>query len=240
MVAPASVQFPPLRPETPFYVIGDIHGRMDLLERLLDRLDPTHPLVFVGDYVDRGENSAEVLVYLSELSAEDGRSVCCLKGNHEEMLLEFIEEPEKRGGVWLRNGGLQTLSSFGVAVLAQSTTGQGLTEIARDLRTAMGNGLVDWLQARPVYWRSGNVAVVHAGADPNKPIEDQPHRNLIWGHPEFHNTARRDEVWVVHGHRIVDDATYKNGIISIDTGAYATGRLTAVHISADKCSFIST
>jgi Calcineurin-like phosphoesterase len=229
------VQFPPPQPEVRFYAVGDVHGRADLLNQLLDRLDPSHPIVFVGDYADRGENSADVLRRLKDLTAEPGLLVHCLMGNHEDMLLGFLDDPEARGKVWLRNGGLQTLASFGVAGVAQGT----MDQIAHELRVAMGGDLIDWLRSRPLFWRSGNVAVVHAGADPSVPIEAQSTRNLIWGHSDFGESTRPDGVWIVHGHRIVEEAVCKNGIISIDTGAYATGRLTAVSIDNGTVEFIT-
>lgn len=239
-LTPDPVQFPAPRPEAPFYAVGDIHGRVDLLETLLQRLDPAHPVVFVGDYVDRGENSADVLRRLFELSANANRTVHCLMGNHEDMLLSFLDNPEKRGKAWLRNGGLQTLASFGVAKIAEATTGKVLENMGDALRNAMGPELIDWLRQRPLYWQSGNVAVVHAGADPEKPIKDQAARNLIWGHPAFRKTPRQDGVWVVHGHTIQEEPTVGNGTISIDTGAYATGCLTAVFVTSGSVEFVTT
>ncbi len=236
---PEPVQFSPPKPEIPFYAVGDIHGRFDLLEKLLANLDPSHPVVFVGDYIDRGEGSADVLRRLLELSNEPGRTVHCLMGNHEDMLLAFLENPEKSGRAWLRNGGLQTLASFGVGGIAQASSSEGLKEVANALRTAMGGELIDWLRTRPLFWQSGNVAVVHAGADPAVPFEDQLSTNLIWGHPEFRTTPRSDGVWVVHGHTIVDKPSCENGVIPIDTGAYATGRLTAAGIGYGDVEFFT-
>jgi len=236
---PEPVQFSPPKAEVPFYAVGDIHGCSDLLERLLANLDPSHPVVFVGDYIDRGEGSADVLRRLFALSDEPGRSVHCLMGKHEDMLLAFLDNPEKRGRAWLRNGGLQTLASFRVGGLAQASSGNGLKQVSDALHAAMGAELVDWLRALPLFWRSGNVAVVHAGADPAMPIEDQLSTNLIWGHPDFRKTPRTDGVWVVHGHTIVAEASCDNGIIPIDTGAYATGRLTAVGIGYGEVEFFA-
>lgn len=239
-IASAPVQFLPPQPDAPFYAVGDIHGRIDLLDRLLAKMNPAHPIVFVGDYVDRGENSAKVLARLVELQADPIRTVYCLKGNHEDMLLGFLDDPEKRGKAWLRSGGLQTLASFGVSGLAKATTDDGIKLVANALRVAMGAELIDWLRGLPVYWVNGMVTVVHAGADPAESIEAQSPRNLIWGHRDFHSSPRKDGIWVVHGHRIVDDPVCANGIISIDTGAYATGRLTAALIEPGKVEFNST
>ena len=224
----------PLAPVAPFYAIGDIHGRADLLYRLLDRLDPALPVLCVGDYVDRGEHSAEVLRFLRDTPA-----ITCLKGNHEVMLLAFLDAPET-GANWLRNGGLQTLASFAIAGLSESSKGAPLVQARTALRAAMGEELIDWLRNLPLCWQSGNVAVVHAGADPATPIATQREDFLLWGHPDFTRTPRADGVWVVHGHTIVDTPSASDGRIAIDTGAFATNRLTAARIAAGEVSFIST
>lgn len=228
-------RFDPVNPAEPFFAIGDIHGRVDLLTSLLRQLDSGLPVIFVGDYVDRGENSAEVLRVV-----RGRRGALGLKGNHEVMMLDFLENPKRNGPNWLRNGGLQTLASFGVAGLTDTSGGDELKAARDALATAMGQGLINWLKARPLFYRSGNVAVVHAGADPGVDIEDQDETHLLWGHPDFARRARPDGLWIVHGHRIVDVPRADNGVISIDTGAYATGRLTAALIAPDGVDFVST
>lgn len=222
---------PPIAPDTPFQAVGDIHGRADLLERLLEKLDPALQTVFVGDYVDRGEESAQVLTRLKDSDA------ICLKGNHEQMMLDFLDAPERRGPLWLHNGGLQTLASFGVG-LAESTP-EALGQARDALHEAMGKELRDWLRALPLDWQTGNVAVVHAGADPALPIDDQAPDTLIWGHPEFDSVQRADGIWVVHGHTIVGGPSAEDGRVSIDTGAFATGRLTAATVTAGDVSFLT-
>jgi serine/threonine protein phosphatase 1 len=236
----SKVRFLPPEPRTPFYAIGDLHGCVDLLETLLKRLEPSVPVVFVGDYVDRGENSKEVLALLQGLNGDPDLRVQCLMGNHEDMLLSFLDNPEQYGRGWLRNGGLQTLASFGVAGVSELSSTEALISAGHQLRGAMGEAQISWLRHLPLFWRSGTVAVVHAGTDPEHSIEDQDRQSLLWGHPDFHQTPRRDRLWVVHGHRIVDEPLVRNGIISIDTGAFATGRLTAALIGNGSVEFIST
>jgi serine/threonine protein phosphatase 1 len=227
-----STVFPPLAPVTPFYVIGDIHGRADLLNRALNQLPPSGPIICVGDYVDRGENSAEVLRLLHDRS-----DIQCLKGNHEEMLLKFLEDPESQGSRWLRYGGLQTLASFGVSGVTETSDSYRFLEARDALAAAMGSELINWIRALPLSFSSGNIVVVHAAADPKTAPQDQQQRHLLWGHPEFEKTPRQDGIWIVHGHTIVDSATASNGRIAIDTGAYATGKLTIAKIGADSVSF---
>ncbi len=223
--------FPAIAPEQAFCAIGDIHGCADLLSIALRQASDL-PVVCVGDYVDRGDHSAEVLYML-----HDRPDVICLSGNHEQMMLRFIEDPEKYGGRWLRYGGLQTLSSFGVEGVDTFSEGERMC-IARDqLVAAMGNPILDWLRSMPSMWRSGNVTVVHAGADPLATIEEQKPEHLHWGHPDFHTLRRSDGIWVLHGHTIVDAPMIANGRIAIDTGAYATGRLTMAFVRPDGVTF---
>ncbi|MFY9212179.1 MAG: metallophosphoesterase family protein [Aestuariivita sp.] len=226
-----NAQFDPVAPETPILAVGDIHGRADLVERLL-RTAPDVPMIFVGDYIDRGEHSADVLRLLHERP-----DITCLSGNHEEMMMAFISNPQDSGPRWLRFGGLQTLASFGVAGVSESTTGKALTRARNDLVDAMGQDLLAWMNRMPMYWRSGNVCIVHAGADPSLPPEEQSARHLHWGHPDFKKTPRSDGLWVVHGHTIVDEAHEEQGRIAIDTGAYATGRLTSALIGNGHFEF---
>ena len=108
----------PLAPEKTFYAIGDIHGCDTLLTELLRRLESQKeagsPVIFLGDYVDRGPDSAAVLSRLHKLSREASYPVICLMGNHEKMLLEFIDDPVGEGLRWLRHGGIETLESYGL------------------------------------------------------------------------------------------------------------------------------
>jgi serine/threonine protein phosphatase 1 len=231
----------PIAPDQPFLAIGDIHGRADLLERLERILlaeAPGLPAVFVGDYVDRGENSAQVIELLMSSSETGDQPVFCLKGNHEEMCLRFLDDPERYGERWLRFGGLQTLASYGVQVGGADVS--ALKRARDDLALAMGDKVIEWIRSRPTMWRSGNVCVTHAGADPARPLESQSVRSLLWGHKDFTEKSRSDGQWIVYGHVITDRPSAARGRIAVDTGAYATGRLTAALISHDSVRFLTT
>ena len=228
----------PLAPEQPLAVIGDVHGRDDLLAQLAAEVAssaPTAQVVLVGDLIDRGERSAQVLHRVSERG-----DWLCLRGNHEAMCLEFLDDPERFGPRWLGNGGLQTLASFGIGAVSQQSRGGALRQARDRLEVAMGDKLIGWLRKRPLHWRSGNVVVVHAAADPGRPIEGQSEQVLLWGHPRFAEEPRQDGLWVVHGHTILPQPVVRKGRIGLDTGAYATGRLTAALIGPGSITFVST
>jgi len=225
------VEIPPIAVEHPFAAIGDIHGCDDLLVRLLDKLSQEAPdatLVFVGDYIDRGEQSAQVLRRLMALEG-----AIFLLGNHERMCLDFIDHPEEKGPRWLRNGGLQTVASFGVSGSANDPVA-----LRDQLVAEMGDNMIAWLRDLRLTYQNGNVYGVHAAAHPEKPIEGQGEKPLIWGHPKFAKQPRRDGLWVVHGHTIVDMPQVSQGVVSIDTGAYATERLSAAIFAGNDVQIV--
>jgi len=229
-----SVDFSDPAPETPLCVIGDVHGCLTLLERMLQQVPQDHRIILVGDYVDRGEQSAEVLRYLSTRP-----DLTCLMGNHEDMLLRFLQDPEREGRRWIRNGGLQTLASFGIRGARPEMTREELTACRDQLQDEMGESLTRWVAGLAVSVLSGNVLVAHAGADPLVAPEEQSQEVRMWGHADFLRAPRRDGIWVVHGHTIVDQAVAKRGRIAVDTGAYATGTLSAVCLGGGEPRFLS-
>ncbi len=232
-------------------MVGDVHGRADLLELLLELIDAhiggsaagDPQLVFVGDYVDNGPDSAETLARLRELTRDYPGNVVCLMGNHERMLLDFLADPVTRGPRWLRAGGAATLSSFRVDPEPVQSSGKptDFEEAARRLRQFMPEGLEGWLAGLPLSWNSGNLWAVHAGADPVHTMERQSSRVLLWGHPEFEAVPRADGTWIAHGHVEMDRPVYVEGRIALDTGAWRTGRLTACAVRPDgRHDFLQT
>jgi len=231
----------PLAPDAALAVVGDIHGCARLLDDLLAQVEACVPerIVFVGDFIDRGEASAEVLARLFALSRAAGTRAVFLKGNHEEMMLRFLDDPEEHAARWLRYGGLQTLASYGIGGLGAVPDAARALKARDALARAIGPEVLSWLRNLPTRFQSGNVAVVHAGANPEKPIEAQSETALIWGHPAFRKTTRRDGIWIVHGHTIVDAVAPEAGRIGVDTGAYATGRLSAALIDRDRLEVVT-
>ena len=223
------------------YVIGDIHGRADLLEVMLRRIaadfafrigDGRRPKVIVlGDVIDRGDNSREVVRMLMRVvGAGPLGDLTVLKGNHEAALLGFLRAPDT-GATWLRFGGMQTLASYGVPVPAGTPDAATLRDLAKRLRAAMGEHL-PFLQALPLSWRSGDVLCTHAGIDPEDPgamDEDV----VLWGRAHFPETGPVPGLRVVHGHYDAPEPVITDGRICVDTGAYYSGRLTAVRLDAE-------
>lgn len=235
--APEHVPFKAnLTPETPLFIIGDIHGRIDLLDRLLSSAPEEVQLVFVGDLIDRGEDSAHVLARVNELC---NQGAICLMGNHERMLLDFLERPTECGARWLRNGGLQTLQSYGVRGVTERASEADLLAARDTLEVAFPGGMARWISGLPLHFSSGNIHAVHAGADPALDMAKQTPHVLLWGTPAFRAQPRSDGQWVVHGHTIVGKGMIDQGRISIDTGAYATGVLTGIHITHGESVFVS-
>ncbi len=220
----------------PIAVIGDIHGCDQLLAPLLDTLAAEVPearIICVGDYIDRGDGSAAVIEMLMQRA-----DVRCLKGNHEAMCLGFLDDPTRHGPRWLRYGGLQTLASYGVAGPSASTD-RSLQRVRDDLALAMGDERIEWLRALPLTWQTGNVLITHAGADPARGAQDQRSQDLLWGCESFMTTPRSDGLWVAFGHIVQHAAFAAEGRIAVDTGAYATGLLTAAILGDGPPRFVA-
>jgi serine/threonine protein phosphatase 1 len=236
----------PLVIDRPTYAVGDVHGRHDLLEELLGliRNDAAAEgyvrprVVFMGDYVDRGDEAARVVGEVRGV-IEGTPEAVALRGNHEEMLLDFLREPDLNGPLWLRNGGLQTLMSYGVGGLSSTSDPAALTDAARRLAEAMGPDL-PFLHALPTHAVFGKVLFAHAGADPELPVEMQSEQALLWGAPRFRREPRWDGLWVVHGHYITEDPAPEMGRIPTDTGAYFSNRLTAARLAEGEIAYLST
>ena len=240
-VAPSTVKAS-VMPDAPFFAVGDIHACYAPLRTLMSELNAAaegeETLVFIGDYIDRGGNAELVLSWLFELTQIHPDKVICLMGNHERMMLDFIDDPAGPGARWLRNGGLDTLASYGIALHQRQADADVAIEVANALEAALPAGLQDWLRALPLRWSSGNVHCVHAGMSPTRAPDDQSEDVLLWGHPKFLTTPRDDGQFVVHGHTVVPRAGVTGSRISIDTGVYHTGRLSAVRVAPGACRFL--
>ena len=242
-----SVSFPPIQAARPLYIVGDVHGRADLLVALVDKImqdaaelgtgSVKPELVFVGDIIDRGSDSRSVVEFLTAVQEWPELETTFLVGNHELMLLQFLNDPVI-GRRWLRFGGYETLLSYDPGRLGDLGNDDELRRIAGILKEAMGSHLAFIEDLRP-WHTNGNLLITHAGADPMLPPMQQTIEALVWGVPGFYQTPREDGLWVVHGHTIVEAPSVKEGRIAIDTGAYKTGVLTALKVVGTEVSFIS-
>lgn len=221
------------------YAVGDIHGRADLLGLLVERIradiarfdDERAPhIVFLGDYIDRGDHSREVLETLVALKGKFAAAkLTFLRGNHEAAMLSFLDEPS-RCSDWLHFGGLQTLASYGVSPPKSTPAPPAeLGRIQKSLERALGAHRA-FLEKTALFMRSGNVVFCHAGVDPDDPIEEQSEQALLWGCSGFLAKGGIEEIRVVHGHYAAAEPVVTARRICVDTGAYYSGRLTAVRL----------
>jgi len=224
------------------YAVGDVHGRVDLLNRILEMIardvashedDRAPKIVFLGDYIDRGDNSKEVLDVLLGVREELPEShLQCLIGNHEAAVLSFLSDPAGKAE-WLRYGGLQTLLSYGVAPPSSNPEPADLVAVADSLRAAMGPHIEFLVSLKPMY-RSGDVVFIHAGLDPERELVDQHDDATLWGRSDFVETGGYPGLRVVHGHYDAREVVKTPKRICVDTGAYYSGRLTAVRLDAGE------
>lgn len=227
------------------YAIGDVHGRLDLLTHLLDAIDRDDAargeaatrVVLLGDLVDRGPQSKQVIDHL--LTRDWGaRQPVFLKGNHEEVFLLTLAGNMEAARFWTRIGGAATMASYGVVdALIDSGDTLSLCEAfaARvpDAHAMFLNRMADTLVV-------GGYCFVHAGIRPGVPLDRQKPEDLRWIRERFLDYEGSHGTIIVHGHSISPAVEDLHNRIGIDTGAYATGKLTAVGIEAGHRWFLST
>ncbi|MEM8853098.1 MAG: metallophosphoesterase family protein [Pseudomonadota bacterium] len=222
------------------YAIGDVHGELALLDKLLARIDDDlarnpHPNpieIHLGDMVDRGGDSAGVL---DRLIATSPRQRIVLKGNHEAMFQNALKG--RGGGEWLANGGDLTMAAYGVAPRMASLGREGLSAA---LTGAVPEAHRTFLAALPLTHRLGDVLFVHAGIRPGVPLEYQDQHDLMWIRDPFMNHEGSLPVRVVHGHTPVHAAEATPHRVSVDTGAYVTGLLTCAVMEGTSVRFLDT
>jgi serine/threonine protein phosphatase 1 len=222
----------PLIESDRLYAIGDIHGRSDLLDRMVTAIShdlEDHPIgkaltVTLGDYVDRGPDSRGVIERLSRNPFPT--ALVALKGNHESLFERFMEDPSV-AGQWRRLGGLETLHSYGVPV-ASVMMGKNYEEAAAALRAAIPPAHLEFLGS---LWTSlvvGKYFLCHAGVRPRVPLDRQREEDLLWIREDFLRSRADFGKIVVHGHTPTESPEILPNRINIDTGAFMTGQLTCV------------
>jgi len=220
------------------YAIGDVHGRADLLRPLLGWIAQDNAkrgpigqvhVVFLGDLIDRGPASAAVLEILARGGETPGASYL-LRGNHEEMLLAILDGETDSASAWLAHGGAETLESYGIDPAPYFDDVEALPAA---LYAAMPGSHIAVLHAMLGQVRIGDYLFVHAGIRPGVPLDAQEGRDLRWIRKEFLNSRADHGVVVVHGHTIAPTVQFRHNRIGIDTGAYRTGRLTALGLEGE-------
>ena len=227
------------------YVVGDIHGRLDLLDRLLDdihaEIGREKPgkvlLVFLGDLIDRGPSSAQVVERLRTYRHPDVRPVFLL-GNHEEVLLRILAGEVEHLAGWLRFGGAQCLESYGADPRLIEAAGDESAVSA--VREAIPDEHVAFLRTFVDTCRFGDYLFVHAGIRPGIGLNEQRQSDLRWIREPFLSDQTAHGFVVVHGHTISLEVEERANRIGIDTGAYRSGMLTALAIEGDRRWYLRT
>lgn len=228
------------------YAVGDIHGRSDLLEEIhrrimndaanaLDEVEKT--VVYLGDYIDRSLNSKEVVELLLEAPLQGFNSVF-LKGNHEDSLLRFLEDPTG-GPDWFSIGGGATVLSYGIKIPKGLTSSQRFEYLSTELPDRIPPRHLEFLSSLQLMHVAGDYAFVHAGVRPGVPLDRQRSEDLMWIRREFLDSMENPGKVIVHGHSSTARPDIQKYRIGIDTGAYTTNVLTCLALEGANRWFIT-
>ncbi len=238
---------PALADDTLIYAVGDIHGRADLLKalhrRILDharrRAEQRQVIVFLGDYVDRGAGSREVIDFLIDAAAcDDGIERVFLKGNHDDAMLAFLDGTDD-GTWWISMlGGRETLASYGIDIASLPRIP---SRRRHELREKLPAGHARFLSSLRLFHVEEGCLFVHAGIRPGRSLDRQDPEDLLWIREEFLESDADFGRLVIHGHTICwDGPEVRANRIGIDTGAFATGVLTALVLAGDGLDILQT
>lgn len=239
------------------YAVGDIHGRRDLLDQLMAQIaadadslpEGVKPqVVFLGDYIDRGLKSRDVIEYFAS-GAADRFDPVYLMGNHEEALLRFLDDAEF-GNQWARYGGAETLYSYGLAPPNQRASlnsheemkaaRDAWTKVWTEFRSRLPESHLAFFQSLKPYHIAGDYLFVHAGLRPGVKLEAQSARDMMWIRDEFLEDRSLFPQMIVHGHTPMDAIHHDGRRIGLDTGAFLTGRLAAARLTGTDVAFLTT
>ncbi len=227
------------------YAIGDIHGRDDLLAQLLDKIAADDAargatdtqIIFLGDLPDRGPASRQVIERAMAISLSRPETVF-IQGNHEELLIRVWDGDRPTAAIFHRGGGRETLMSYGVT--AEDYDAWDLADVMDAASRVVPKAHIDFLRAfRPAY-RLGDYFFSHAGVRPGIALDDQDEKDLRWIRGDFIESDADFGAVVVHGHTIRDAVEERANRIGIDTGAYASGRLTAIGLEGTDRWYLAT
>ena len=225
------------------YVVGDIHGRLDLLRTLHGKIQRDAEtagrdriVVYIGDYVDRGDDSKGVI---DELLTDplSGFECVYLKGNHEEALLNFLDHAEVARD-WFSFGGDAAVMSYGVPVLPGALTEERLRDIQMAFQGAVPKAHLRFLMGLRLSYEIGDYLCVHAGIDPGRSLDRQRPEDMLWIRDKFLLSERQHGKIIVHGHSITETPDIQENRIGIDTGAYFSNRLTCLVLEGSARRFL--
>jgi serine/threonine protein phosphatase 1 len=237
---------PEVPPGSRVYAVGDIHGRADLL-RALHRLiqedagrcqAPRKVVVYLGDYIDRGMESPGVIDLLLDAPLPGFESVY-LKGNHEDTLLQFLDDASI-GAAWLLYGGAETLQSYGIRPPRTAGGEEDLARAQRELREKLPERHRRFMAGLELTRAEGDYLFAHAGVRPGVPLDQQIPEDLLWIRDEFLQSDAEFGKVVVHGHSITASPDVQHNRIGIDTGAFASGTLTSLVLEGTDWAFLQT
>lgn len=233
------------------YAIGDIHGRHDLLLRLIDliRTDIDQyiqengglkkiTLIFLGDYIDRGLNSKNVIETLINLDVFGAKRIF-LKGNHEAVLLDFLENPDF-GLKWAKYGGRETLASYGIDLPLNLESYDRWDDMRNDFLNVIPPYHLLFLRNLQTYQIQEQYMFVHAGIDPDQDAESQTEEEYLWVRDKFLKNKKKLPYVIVHGHTPESRPVWDGRRIGIDTGAYISNTLTAAKLTRGSVEFLLT
>lgn len=235
-----------LPPGRRVYAVGDIHGRIDLLRRLNARIlvdaevaqADSCIVIYLGDYVDRGDHSREVVESLIEDPIPNFECISLL-GNHEAFLLEFLDNPG-HGNSWVFNGGDTTLRNYGVEVGDPEFHTGGWEWLRDRFAECLPKSHLEFLRSLPLMHDEGDYLFVHAGIRPGVPLQEQVREDLLWIREGFLDCEDDLGRVVVHGHTPTKEIQVKSNRIGIDTKAWMSDTLTCVVLHDREQAFIQT
>jgi serine/threonine protein phosphatase 1 len=228
------------------YAVGDIHGRLDLLRELHQlihedayrRQAPHNVVIYLGDYIDRGKDSPGVIDFLLDHPLPSFQSIH-LKGNHEDSLLRFLEDAGI-GPAWTFYGGAETMTSYGVRPPHPPLRAEELLRAQQSLARALPERHRRFMAGLALSHAEGDYFFVHAGVRPGVALEAQSEEDMLWIRDDFLLSAGDFGKIVVHGHTITERPDVQRNRIGIDTGAFASNRLTCLVLEGTDWSFLQT
>ena len=228
------------------YAVGDVHGCLEHLKGLEKQIETDAvksegrkaAILYLGDLVDRGPKSAHVLDHVTAHHSHLPR--LALRGNHEELFLQFFDKPQDHLD-WLDFGGLETLNSYSIYRSRRSFESARSSELRLLLDASIPTAHLDFLRTLPHFAQSGDFLFCHAGVDPTRPLEAQTAEDYMWARERFLSHVGSYDMRIVHGHTPQQVASEEEGRIGLDTGAYVSGTLSCarVDLSYQTVSFMS-